>query len=209
MKLFLVRHAEGENYKTHWQLPTTPLSEHGVKQAEALAAINRFLNTTKTYSSHITRARQTADIIGKEVEVRNDIYERTQSSGIYGLSRTDPLAMEYISDITKSTLDWDYKWDAEEESKNEVRARAIGFKNFLEENHAADSVLVVSHENFLKHFISTCILGAGEVTKELDKLYRSINIENTGVSLLIFSPETKSWKIWYINDYGHLGVLIQ
>jgi len=207
MKLFLIRHAEGDNFKTNWQFPNTPLSSHGVRQANALAAIKRFSAVNNIFSSNLARAKQTANIIAKDigqvVEERVDIKERVQSSRIYGLIRTDLLSETCLQALQENTNDWDYKWDGEEESKNEVRSRAISFKNYLEQS-LDGSILVVSHENFLKQLIPVCILGSGDLTKDSEKLYRSINIECTGVSLLIFNPTSKQWKIWYINDYSHL-----
>lgn len=211
MKLFLVRHAEGENYKSHWQAPSTPLSPLGVKQATALAATERFKIIDKFFSSNLTRARQTADILakglGQTVEEIDYVKERVQSSRIYGLSRMDPLGKTYSQNLQENTNDWNYKWDSEEESKNETRNRSIKFKNYLESNFLEENILVVSHENFLKHLIPVCILGPDDLTRDSEKLYRSINIENTGVSLLIFNPTSKHWKIWYINDYAHLNNL--
>lgn len=208
MKLFLVRHAEGENSKSNWQSPNTPLSPQGIKQVAALVATKRFSTVDRIFSSNLARARQTADIIAKDlnkpVEENVDIREREQSSQIYGLDRTDPIAERYVKALQENTNDWNYKWDNEEESKNEVRSRAINFKKYLELNFSGDNILVISHENFLKQLIPVCILGSGDLTKDSEKLYRSINIENTGISLLIFNPDTKNWKIWYINDYAHL-----
>lgn len=209
MKLFLVRHAEGENYKSTWQSPNTPLSSGGIKQAAALSATKRFTIVNKILSSNLVRAKQTADVLAKDlnqtVEEIDEVKERVQSSRIYGLLRTDQVAEAYAQDLQKNTNDWNYKWDSEEESKNETRARAIKFKQYLESNFSEKNILVVSHETFLKHLISVCILGPNDLTNDSEKLYRSINIENTGVSLLIFNPTSKQWKIWYINDYAHLG----
>ncbi len=208
MKIFLVRHAEGENSKSNWQSPNTPLSSLGIKQAEALTATKRFSAVDRVFSSNLVRARQTADIIARDlnktVEENVDIREREQSSQIYGLARTDSIAERYVKALQENTNDWNYKWDSEEESKNEVRSRAIKFKDYLESNFSGEDILVVSHENFLKQLIPVCILGSTDLTKESEKLYRSINIENTGISFLIYSEEPKSWKLWYINDYAHL-----
>lgn len=53
MKLFLVRHAEGENVKELWQTPDTLLSEKGLKQAEALAGLSRFKIMDELISSEM------------------------------------------------------------------------------------------------------------------------------------------------------------
>jgi len=158
MKLFLVRHAEGENSRTHWQSPDTPLSSLGIKQAKALVATKRFNTVDRVFSSSLARSRQTADIIARDlnktVEENVDIREREQSSQIYGLDRTDTISERYVKALQENTNDWNYKWDNEEESKNEVRSRVINFKKYLEANFSEDNILVISHENFLKQLLN-------------------------------------------------------
>src|SRR4026208_1378939 len=121
MKIFLVRHAEGEKAGLEWQTPKTVLSKKGIKQSEILAGrLSQFKAIDLILTSDWTRAGQTAEIIGKEinkpVEVIEKIHERQQSSRIYGLSRTTSLAKQYWSDLSRNRNDWDYKWDKEEES---------------------------------------------------------------------------------------------
>lgn len=200
MKVFLIRHAEGENFETHWQSPSTPLSNRGAKQASAVSHINRFENIDKVYSSPFARARQTAQVItNKEIEIRNEISERAQSSNIYGQLRTNPVSVEYVKALAKNTDSWDYKWDEEEESKNEVLVRAISFKNFLINNCLKKNVLAVTHENFLRVFIAQCIVGEDSNDQGFRKLYKSLSIANTGISLLIYNEDKETWSIGYLN----------
>ncbi len=211
MKIFLVRHAEGLDSNTIWQTPETPLSETGKKQAQALINTRRFKNIDKILTSDLIRSRETAEIIAggfsKEVEVVEGIQERQQSSKIYGLSRTDRIAEKYFQDIVQHSVDWDWKWDAEEESFTEVIKRAVKFRNNLIRNHSQKDVLVISHDVFLRCFITICILGENSDKVSFQQLHRSIAIEKTGISLLIYREEKKSFKLWYLNDYSHLSYL--
>ena len=56
MKIFLVRHGEGENSRIKWQTPTTPLSEKGKKQAQVLGNIPRFRDVDQILSSPWARS---------------------------------------------------------------------------------------------------------------------------------------------------------
>lgn len=212
MKIFLVRHAEGEGTGLNWQTPKTTLSERGVKQAEILASrLSKFKVIDLILTSDWTRAQQTTEIIrktiNKPVSVVEEIHERQQSSKIYGLSRTSPLAEQYWSSLIKNRNDWNYKWDNEEESSAELIKRTIGFKENLIKNYSQKSVLVISHESFLSGLVTTSVLGNKFNNTYFKNLFKSIAIENTGLSLLIYREEQKTWKLWYLNDYSHLGSL--
>lgn len=212
MKIFLVRHAQGENTTETWQTPQTPLSQRGIKQAEILAnRLSKFRVIDLILTSDWTRSQQTAEIVGKvinkPVNVVEEIHERQQSSKIYGLSRTSKLAEQYWSSLIKNRNDWNYKWDNEEESSAELTKRVIGFKENLIRKYPHKSVLVVSHESFLSGLVTTSVLGNKFNNNYFKSLFRSIAIENTGLSLLIYREEQKSWKLWYLNDYSHLGSL--
>lgn len=208
MKIFLVRHAEGENTGLNWQTPMTTLSLRGVKQAEILAErISRFKVIDVIITSDWIRSLQTAEIVGKAlnkpVKVVEKIHERQQSSRIYGLPRNVPLAKQYWLDLSKNRNDWNYKWDKEEESLAELTKRIIDFQKQLIKNYSQKSVLVVSHESFLSGLVTACLLGVKFNNNYFKNLFNSIVIENTGLSLLIYREEQKTWKLWYLNDYSH------
>ena len=208
MKVLLVRHAQGENTDEFWQTPKTPLSEKGINQAEALAGLSRFKIVDEIISSDWKRAQQTAEIVGKainkQVNVFKEIHEKEQSSKIYGLSRTDPLAEKYINDLEENTDNWDYKWDSEEESLSELTTRVIKFKKRLIETYSQKIVLVTSHDMFLRIFISICSMGDDFSSDQFKSVFKSLNIDNTGISFLVYREEQKIWKLWYLNECTHL-----
>ena len=77
MKLIYVRHGEVA-------IPNGPLSERGIKQAEGTVDYIAPENPVKIYCSPQLRAKQTAEIIAKglnlEVEVLQELNERMQVS---------------------------------------------------------------------------------------------------------------------------------
>ncbi len=208
MKIFLVRHAEGEKVKELWQTPQTPLSEKGIKQAESLANLPRFKIMDELISSDWKRALQTADAVGKivnkPIKIIKEVHEKEQSSKIYGLSRTDLLAERYMKDLGEYRYDWHYKWAEEEESWFELANRAINFKKYLIDNYLEKSVSVFSHDMFIRMLITTCSLGDNFNTEQFKSMFTSLNVDNTGISFLVYREKQKIWKLWYINECTHI-----
>lgn len=211
MKIFLVRHAQGESTTKTWQTPQTPLSEKGVRQSKALASLSMFKVIDEILSSDWKRALQTAEIVGKiinkPVKVLEEIHEKEQSSKIYGLSRTDPLAERYSKDLGENSQNWNYKWDSEEESWAELANRVIKFKKYLIEAYTQRNVAVFSHDMFLRMLITVCALGDDFNTDQFKSTFRSLNIDNTGISFLVYREEQKAWKLWYLNECTHIWTL--
>ena len=208
MKIFLVRHGEGENSGTHWQTPDTHLNEMGKKQAAALAGLPRFNNVDKIVCSRWARSQETAKIVAKilnkQIEIFDDINERKQSRKIYGQDRNNQLAKQYLIDIRQNGNNSDWKWDEEEESVTEVANRAEKFKKHLIDNYANKTLLMFSHDEFIRYFIAVCLFGNKPDEKYFRTFIRSIFIQNTSVSLMVHREEHKVWKLWYLNDYSHL-----
>jgi len=208
MKIFLIRHGEGENTEEAWQTPQTALSEKGIKQAMSLAGLSRFKVMDELLSSDWTRAQQTAEIVGREInkpiKILKEIHEKEQSSKIYGLSRTDPLAEQYAKDLVKHASDYNYKWDPEEESWAELVNRVINFKIYLIENYLENNIAVFSHDMFIRTFITACALNDDFNTDQFKSMFRSLNISNAGISFLVYREGQKTWKLWYLNECTHL-----
>lgn len=211
MKIFLVRHAQGEGTTEAWQTPQTPLSEKGIKQAEALASLSMFKIIDEIISSHWKRSQQTAEMVGKvinkPVKVLEEIHEKEQSSKIYGLSRTDPLAEKYTKDLGENRNNWNYKWDLEEESLTELANRVIKFKKYLIETYSQKNISIFSHDMFLRILITACALGDNFDSDQFKSMFRSLNIDNTGISFLVYREEQKIWKLWYLNECTHIWTL--
>ena len=209
MKVFFVRHAEGEGVVENWQTPKTQLSSKGKTQAEILGKLPRFKVIDEIITSDWLRTEETAKIVAKTlnrpVKIMGGIEERHQSSRIYGLSRASPVAKQYSEDAIRNRNDWDWKWDKEEESLNEVVMRSRSFKDHVIKRYSQKNVLIFSHETFIRLFITTCVFGENWDNDHFRRFYRSLAIEVTGISLLIYREDHKVWKLWYLNDYSHLG----
>ena len=208
MFLFLVRHAQSECPRSRWQTPDSRLGEIGRKQARILSKKSRFSKLDKIFSSEWNRAHETAKIVSDnlntKIETLDYIHEREQLPEIYGATRDSEISKKYAEEYYKNYKNIDWKFRNKEESVREVLKRASKLSNFLIKNHQDKRLLVVSHDVFIRCFISLALLGDQYSDETMVKTINSLTIKNTGISLLIYDDKRKSWRINYINDYSHL-----
>ena len=208
MLLFLIRHAQSDTTREQWQSPDSKLGKTGKNQAEILGNKSRFAKVDKIYSSIWDRSKKTAEIVSKKLDVDLDtlnyIHERKQSPEIYGSSRSSTISKEYIKEYYNNHKNLDWKFRKEEESVREVVERALKFSEYLVGNHKNQQILTISHDIFIKCFIGLTLLGKNYDDKTMTKITGSLLINHTGISLLIYNEQSKSWKINYVNDYSHL-----
>lgn len=208
MFLFFVRHAQSECSGNCWQTPDSKLGEIGKRQAEELSKRSRFSKLDKIFSSEWNRAYETARIVsgnsGVKVEKLDYIHEREQLPEIYGAARDGKISKEYADEYYKNYKNMDWKFRDKEESIREVIKRASKLSNFLIKNYQDKRLLVVSHDLFIRCFMSLTLLGNQYSDETMVKTINSLTINNTGISLLIYDSKRKSWKINYVNDYSHL-----
>lgn len=211
MLLFLVRHARSKAPNNKWQTPNSKISEVGKKQAEILSKRSRFSQLDKIFSSDWERAKKTATIISKNLNVETElldyIHEREQSPKMYGSLRNSKTSKKYEKEYHKNYGNLDWKFSNKEESIREVLKRTSKFSEFLIKNYKDKRILVISHDIFIKCFISRAILGKDYSDKTMARVINSLFISHTGISLLSYSQERKLWKIYYINDFSHLKYL--
>lgn len=208
MFLFLVRHAQSDCPRDRWQTPDSKLGEIGKKQAETLSKRSRFSKLDKIFSSEWNRAHKTAKIVSgnlnTKIETLDYIHEREQLPKIYGADRDSKISKEYADEYYKNYGNIDWKFQGKEESVREVIKRASKLSDFLIKNYHDKRLLIVSHDMFIRCFISLVLLGNNYSDKTIAKTISSLMIKNTGISLLIYDYKRKLWKINYINDYSHL-----
>ena len=146
MEIILVRHGE-----TDWNLEERlmgwkdiPLNNKGRKQAEILRDRLAGMNFDYCYSSPLSRAKETAEIICKnKCDVICD----------------DNLKERFGGELEGAIVDnWgDYLGNKTTEADEEILKRARSFLNMLR-GASAQRVLVVSHNGLLKN-LRYCILG--------------------------------------------------
>ncbi len=211
MLLFLVRHASSETPRNQWQTPDSKLGKFGEKQAEVLSQRSRFSRLDKIFSSKWERSRKTTEILSGNLKIKTEtldyIHERMQLPQMYGADRNSKISREYVKEYYANYRNLDWKFKNKEESVREVLGRADKLSSFLRKKYKGKRILVVSHDVFIRCFISMVILGNNYSDEMMARVIRTLTINYTGISLLIYSSQRKSWKVNYINDYSHFKLL--
>lgn len=203
--LYLIRHGQSEgnlNHNAISQLPTTNLTELGIKQVKALKDKLAKENITidHLYSSDYNRAFQTAKILSDGKYINQHEALREYSAGDWtGKDRTDTLQLPitlHMSIMNSAFL------PPNGESMHMVERR-VG--KWLEDTILYNSTennpnhVVVSHgmtiKCFLKHIMN------------FDSAFVwRIDIENASLTKLTFGK--LGWKLHYLNDYNHIKELV-
>lgn len=208
MNLYLVRHgktnAKENNRK---QAPTSPLSDEGKKQASAVAERLTKEQIDVIISSKWDRAYQTAEAVAKKLEMKFEtvegIHEKEHNPDIYGVDLDSELFKRYSNEIENFDSDIDWKFDGIGESLRDLINRAKKFQGYLTKKYKDKNVLVVSHGQFIRAFVILSILGESYDDKTFYKIYTSMTISNTGISLFEYFPDRDHWELIYLNDHLH------
>jgi broad specificity phosphatase PhoE len=145
--IFLARHGESDwNVEERFQGHSDrPLTERGRKQARALADLVGAEKIDAVYTSPLSRARETAEIVaaraGLEAVALPDLRE-VDTGSWSGLSRADVEARfpEGFARWRSGGSGWENG-----ESYDEMAERVIGALRKIAEDHPDGRVLVVSH----------------------------------------------------------------
>ena len=209
MILYLIRHGKTDAHlENRKQSPATPLGEFGKKQAEALADKMNLSKIDHLYSSDWPRAIQTAEYLSRklklEVKTHPLVHEIQKHPDLNDVPEESEIGQRCRRESLKNKDNFDWKFDDQGESLNEVIARAKKVIGFLEREHPNDTVAIVSHEIFMTVMTTLILLGPNFDKKTFLKVSWSLKIHNTGVNSFIYDPETKYWTMTCFNDHGHL-----
>ena len=199
MKLILIRHGE-----TDWNklekcqgITDVPLNENGEMQARYLADSLKNEEISAIYSSHLSRAIDTANEIAKhhEIEVRIDERFGEMDQGKFeGLEFS--LIREMYSDVLRH-----WREDPETlvipggESLTQVQDRAWSGFNKLVQDHADENILLVSHN--LTIITLLCKFSGKSLSS-----FREFIVSET--SKTVVSCENGRFNIDILNDTSHI-----
>lgn len=216
--IYLVRHGESENNAAgSYNTPDTKLSERGRQQAEEIAARCAQLQIDAIIASPMTRAKDTADIVGarirKSVEVSDLFMERRLATSLQGRSRKDPAITEILREMNDNLSDPTYRYE-DGESFEDLMKRALACLSFLEER-PEESIVVVTH-GFFMHIIAAAVIFGKDITgTECSHILRGLQVmRNTGLTVLSYEePDPRNtidgfgspWQLRVWNDHAHLG----
>ncbi len=205
MNIYLVRHGESElNAKRIHQVATTPLSETGHKQAEAVANRLTHLPIEAVVASHYTRAQQTAEAIANKLELpittSEHFKELDRPSSLHGLSYDDTHAVDTLLSIKENHHDPDYR-HSDEETFHEAVSRAHDGIDLIKKL-PYEEIVVVSHGNFLRIIVGVMLFGDRFDTVMFDDMQKW-RVMNTGITHMRHADDAFFMMSW--NDRSHFA----
>lgn len=207
MFIYFIRHGESVgNIGGFHQDASTPLSETGIKQAERLAERLKDKHFDLIYSSDYQRAKSTADIINKKlnlpIEYWHDLAEVKTPSEIKGKSINDESVLK-IKKLIKSNIEnTSFKY-SDEESFDELTQRVDKVINHLITNHSNQTVLLVSHSHTIKAIVARLVFGEEFRPKMFLRMREHMWTQNTGITICEKHP-LYGWQLNTWNDMLHV-----
>ena len=198
-RLCLVRHGEtawNAEHRVQGQLDI-PLSEVGLKQAQAVGRALKEEHFDAIYSSDLVRARQTAEPIANFLSIKmlleKDLRERHY--GIFERLTYAEVKVRYPEDYARfEAREPDYAFRTGESLKD-FSARSIAVISKIVNEHKDKSILVFTHGGVLDklyRFITGLPLSAP----------RNFGIPNAGLNRIEITPS--GWQIRSWADVAHL-----
>ncbi|NPD90438.1 MAG: histidine phosphatase family protein [Asgard group archaeon] len=199
MKIYLVRHGETEYNRKKLLMgqKDIPLNEKGVKQAEKLAKYMKNKVLTAIYSSDLSRAFKTAEIIAEEVDlpvIRVQEFKEHSLGNLDGTEWTEEMEI-----MTREEFEvWMYDEGAEDMDEFYNRV----WKKFLEivENHPKDeNLLLVMHGGCTRVIIK-------QILNATEDLFASLSQYNACINIIKYNEKRVRFKfiIEKINECHHL-----
>lgn len=149
MEIILIRHAdEIEGYRGGWS--NISLSQEGIEKAQKLAKylsinVNEY-KVSKIISSDLNRAKMTAEILSKAINVDVILDERLRENNnglLAGMKHED--ANEKYPGIYFNTLEYEEKFPGGESAKEFFERIEKSFFKILEENKDEERIIIVTH----------------------------------------------------------------
>ncbi len=199
-KLILVRHGQslGNAQRFFQGQMDTPLTDLGREQARALAKRLKGYGISTIYTSDLSRAFETAKIVGKEIGVDPIPDRRLREidlGGWSGLTRDEVIAR------------YPEEWKRWSEGKDIYHAGGESFGQFWErvreaineiiEKHRGETVLIVAHGGVTRILVSKLLgLGFREMFTDLPPM------ANTGITEIVINGDEV--KVLSVADDSHL-----
>ncbi|WP_332691506.1 histidine phosphatase family protein [Halalkalibacter lacteus] len=204
MNLYLIRHGESLGNLTGkiQGCMDYPLSELGKQQVRSVAHYLKDVQLNYIYSSDLTRAYETARIIGKSKNLTVHKWDKIREVNLgpmQGLSRAE-IYETYPMTIERSILTSGIKGT---ETTDQLTKRCQYVISQLQLAHEADHVAIVSHGGFISILLMYLLTG-----NQWHVFHRPFQISNTSITHIEWSKKRKKPLIHYTNRTEHLESLI-
>ncbi len=201
MRIYLIRHGQ-----TDWNIQgkiqgshDIPLNNTGRKQAELLAKGMDSHPVKKIFSSTLSRAAETAKLIGERQKV--DIYLMPDlievEFGKWEGMTWDQIKASYPVEYQQWNLNpVEVAPPGGETQLAVVKRCAEALKEILQMTEGKEDVAIVSHGATIAHLIAYMLKGQSEETE--------IIVGNASITTLEYEPVTGEFSLVEMNDVGHL-----
>jgi len=207
-KIYFVRHGATEgNEKNEFQLPTIPLSEMGLKQAEFVAERFKTIPVDVIIASDMKRASQTAEKISREIGknvISSSLFQEIlRPSFVRGKKKDDPGVVKVMTEVKANfeNKEWHH---SDEENFFDLKERATKCLKYIE-SLKEENIVIVTHGQFLNMLIGIMGLGDTMTPKQFKLLHKFFIAKNTGITIVDEHKGDYFLMTW--NDYAHLGDL--
>lgn len=182
MNIIFLRHAETEYNKNNQSQAgdiDPHINDNGKRQSLTTAEyLAKNYNISKIYSSKMTRAKNTAEIIKEKINCLKDIIYECK------LKESSKKILEE-ENLTK------------EESKKALGSRTrIVFDNIVKNNESNTDILVVSHGSIIKNLIKNIF--------DIEEVSTNVITEVGNCTLTIFNIDNREIKLIKSYDNSHL-----
>ncbi len=203
--VYLVRHGEAENNLQGIQFyneRSALLTEKGKDQSRSIAARLRNVKIQALIASTVPRAQQTADIISAVIGVKK------QTSEVY-VERKSPFSLEGTPWNDENTKVAHAKWHEslwisgkrclDGENLEDIRTRSREALLDLE-SRTETRIVVVTHGFFMRTLLAQVLLGADFFPQNFKSFTDSLEVSNTGITILCFDEMSHRWSVRAWND---------
>jgi len=196
--IYFIRHGQSHANRSLFlqQTGDTPLTELGVRQAqEAGRQLNR-LGAQAIVSSTFSRARDTAQEIGKEtglpVEYSELLVERRRPGVQLRKPKLHPKWLWAQAKLALFSRSEGFR-HSDEETPSEQLERARTALAFLEAR-PEERIIVVTHGRFMRALYALIMLGDGVTAAAYLRLSLTLRMRNTGLMVATYDTQN-GWKI--------------
>ena len=190
---FIFRHGETDwNAERRFQGHTDiPLNETGRRQANELAKKIKSLDLNAILTSDLVRARETAEICGKDANVPVQVFPQLREANLgdaEGMLREEVIA-KYGSNawarwISVKTEDLDFGYP-NGELKSDQLARVLNFlRTYLSDNHDFVRLGISSHGGVVRRVVHSCVGAPAD----------PVPLPNCSIYHLTYNSEQNLWS---------------
>lgn len=196
--IFLIRHGRQCSKLCNVDVK---LDEMGRRQAELVGKRLQSYGLEKLYASELLRAKETAEIIGKEIHLDYEVIPDIQEINFGGFTgRTDEEIRDLYGEFRKerSLHREDLPYPEGGECGADVARRVMPQIRKLCDR-PENRVAVVTHGGVIRSVCAEILQ-----THQKNKLKFGIDMENTSLTHLIFDEERDFFFLERFNDFAHL-----